>query len=58
MGNWSFKFNSTDTSDNTAETYGGSHIVEEDTIDVIYISGNNSIINRSETQLFFYNLVN
>ncbi|MDI6737663.1 MAG: hypothetical protein QME12_04045, partial [Nanoarchaeota archaeon] len=48
LGNWSFKFNSTDLHDNSAELIGGSHIVAKDTIAINHFSGNNSNVNRSD----------
>jgi len=42
IGNWSFKFNATDSHGNNAETAGGSHIVSRDTISIFDYEGNNS----------------
>ena len=48
IANWSFKFNSTDSHGNAYEIYGGSHIVDKDTITINIYTGNNSNVNRSD----------
>jgi len=50
IDNWSFKFNATDQHYNGYDLYGGSHIVDQDTIAIILLDGNNSYVNRSELQ--------
>ncbi|RKY29960.1 MAG: hypothetical protein DRP74_07910, partial [Candidatus Omnitrophota bacterium] len=50
LGNWSFKFNATDLHDNIYELYGGSHVVERDTVLIKHYAGNNSYVNRSNTE--------
>ncbi|MCK9371409.1 hypothetical protein M0R04_15955, partial [Candidatus Dojkabacteria bacterium] len=47
--NWSFKFNASDLHNNYAETYGGSHVITKDTITANLYEGNNSQVNRSES---------
>ena len=48
--NWSFKFNSTDDHFNTAEIYGGSHVVSKDNVTINLFLGNGGYVNRSDTQ--------
>jgi len=48
--NWSFKFNSTDDHGNYVESSAGSHVVDKDTITATIYEGNNTYVNRSESQ--------
>src|SRR3989339_629098 len=50
IGNWSFKFNATDSFGNGYELFGGSHNVVKDNITISNYQGNNSNVNRSNSQ--------
>src|SRR3989339_584751 len=51
IGNWSFKFNATDSFGNGYEIFGGSHNVVKDNITISNYQGNNSNVNRSNSQV-------
>jgi hypothetical protein len=50
IGTWQYKFNASDTSGFTNQTSTYNVIVEKDNVTVLHSSGNNSIINRSDSK--------